>query len=739
MKKIIFIIVICFLYENFSAQKFDFEKQENIKIILPSDSEEDIIRKAANVIPSKRQFEWQRLEFIGFIHFGINTFMDVEWGSRDADITKFNPVKLDCNQWVKVLKDTGIKMIILTAKHHDGFCLWQTKFTDYNISKTPYKNGKGDIVKELSEACKKAGIKFGIYLSPWDIHEKTYGTDAYNEFFKNQLTELLTNYGEISEVWFDGACGEGPNGKRQVYDWNSYYSLIRKLQPNAVIAIMGPDVRWVGTESGYGRKTEWSVLPGSFMNLEEIAANSQQEVLDGAFIPRDLTDEDLGSREKILKASSLIWYPAEIDVSIRPRWFYHKEDDEFVKSPYKLFDIYFNSVGLNGVLLLNVPPDKNGLIHKNDIKSLQGLRYLLDKTFNNNLAKNAKAIASNQTNQNKIQNILDEKYETYWTTDDTISSAWIELQFPRNITINCAMLQENILVGQRIEKFQIHYFEDNSWKFLTEGTTVGYKRLLRFPEVTTNKIKIIIEQSRTNPTLSSFGLYLTPPEVTIQANEKIFRDSTTITISSDQNKSTIFYKLNTEKFFKKYKKPFKIDKTTSITAYAISEYGKKSLPVTEKFFKAKYNVINNSEFSSQYTGGGLYSLVDGIYGTKYFNDGRWQGYHGNDIDITIDLGSVKSVKKISANFLRNISAYIFLPKEVNYSISLDGNKFENIYTIKEENQNDNEIFIKTYEASIKEIKCRYVRLKAKNIGICPDWHIGKGDKAWLFIDEIRIE
>jgi len=739
MKKIILIFLISFLYTNLSAQKFDIEKPENFKIILPSDSEEDIIRKAANVIPSKRQFEWQRLEFIGFIHFGINTFMDVEWGLKNADITKFNPTMLDCNQWVKVFKDAGIKMIILTAKHHDGFCLWPSKFTDYNISRTPYKNGKGDIVKELSEACKKEGLKFGIYLSPWDIHENSYGTNEYNEFFKNQLTELLTNYGEISEVWFDGACGEGPNGKKQIYDWHSYYELIRKLQPNAVIAIMGPDVRWVGTESGYGRKTEWSVLPGSLMNLNEIAANSQQQVLDGAFIPKDLTDEDLGSREKILKASSLIWYPAEIDVSIRPRWFYHKEDDEFVKSPYKLFDIYFNSVGLNGVLLLNVPPDKNGLIHKNDVKSLRGLRYLLDKTFKNNLTKNSKIIVSNQTNKNKIQNIIDDKYETYWTTDDSISSAWIELQFPRKVTFNCAMLQENILIGQRIEKFQIKYWDENSWKFLTEGTTVGYKRLLKFPEVTTNKIKIIIEQSRTNPTLSSFGLYLTPPEVKIESKEKVFRDSTTVKISSDQKKSTIYYKLNSDKYFKKFNKEFKIGKSTSVTAYTISENGKRSLSTTETFYKAKYDIINNSKFSSQYSGGGLYSVVDGIYGSKHFNDGGWQGYHGNDIDIIIDLGNVKSIKKVSANFLRDVLAYIFLPEEINFSVSLDGNIFENIYTYKEENQNNNEILIKNYEVSVKEIKCRYVRLKAKNIGVCPDWHIGKGDKAWLFIDEITIE
>ncbi|MEG8945653.1 alpha-L-fucosidase [Rosettibacter firmus] len=736
MKKIF--LFISFLLTCINAQQIKKELPENIKIILPTDTKEDIIRKAANVIPATRQFEWQKLEFIGFIHFGINTFMDVEWGIRDADISKFNPEKLDCNQWVKVLKDAGIKMVILTAKHHDGFCLWPSKYTDYNISKTPYKNGKGDIVKELSDACRRFGLKFGIYLSPWDMHEKTYGTPDYNQFFMNQLRELLTNYGKISEVWFDGACGE-PNCKKEIYDWNSYYKLIRELQPDAVIAIMGPDVRWVGTESGYGRKTEWSVLPGSFQNLDNIAANSQQKAIDGAFIPKDLTDEDLGSRDKIFNASTLIWYPAEIDVSIRPRWFYHKEDDEFVKSPYKLFDIYFNSVGLNGVLLLNIPPDKNGLIHENDIKSLKGLRYLLDKTFDVNLAKNARIKASNELKNHNAKNILDNNYNTYWTTEDTIQSAWIELTFPKKIKFNCAMLQENILIGQRIEKFHIESWSSSSWQKIAEGTTVGYKRLLRFPEVTTNKIRIVIEQSRTNPTLSSFGLYLTPPELSIKSTNKIFKDHTVITISSDQKDTKIFYKLNNEKRFKKYINQIVVNKKTKVTAYAISKNGKKSLPFEETFYKAKYNIINNSKYDDKYSANGLYALVDGAYGTTNFNDGKWQGYHGNDIDIIIDLEEVKNLKSVSVNFLRNIPAYIFLPQEVIISVSNDGKNYETVYSFKEELKNENETIIKSYKAEFENIKCKYIKLYAKNIGTCPEWHTGKGDKAWLFIDEITIE
>ncbi|KAF0140672.1 MAG: alpha-L-fucosidase 1 [Stygiobacter sp.] len=474
------------------------------------DSKDEILKKAANVTPSKIQYEWQKLEFTAFIHFGINTFYDAEWGRKDYDISKFNPTELDVNQWTSTLKAAGVKLVLLTTKHHDGFCLWQTKLTDYSIANTPFQNGKSDIVRDLSIACKRAGLKFGVYLSPWDMHEPTYGTDEYNKYFVNQLTELLTNYGEIAEVWFDGACGEGTNGKKQVYDWQSYYKTIRKLQPNAVIAIMGPDVRWVGTESGYGRKTEWSVLPGSSSSQSEIADNSQQQKLDAAFVPRDLMNEDLGSREKIYAATSLIWYPAEIDVSIRNGWFYHTHDDGSVKSPEKLVDIYYNSVGLNGVLLLNIPPDKRGLIHENDVKALRGMKKILDETFSANFARNASADASSTKKGLPAKNILDDNLETYWSAEENVSQASIELTFEKEQKFNTAMLQENVLIGQRIEKFHLEYWNGLSWKTFVEGTTVGYKRLLRFSAITADRIRIVIDESRLNPTLASFGLYLAP-------------------------------------------------------------------------------------------------------------------------------------------------------------------------------------------------------------------------------------
>ncbi len=714
----------------------------NIVLINPTDTHEQIITKAANVTPSPRQYEWQKLELTGFIHFGINTFNEVEWGQSFTDITQFNPEEIDVKQWVNVFKDAGFKLIILTTKHHDGFCLWPTKYTDYNVSNTPFKNGKGDIVRDLSNACREAGIKFGVYLSPWDMHEKSYGTPEYNTYFMNQLTELLTNYGEISEVWFDGACGEGPNGKKQVYDWNAYYKLIRELQPNAVIAVSGPDVRWVGTESGYGRQTEWSVLPGSNLDQNAIAANSQQQSLDGAFVPRDLMDEDLGSMDKLKDATSLIWYPAEIDVSIRPRWFYHAGDDKLVKSPQKLVDIYYNSVGLNGVLLLNIPPDKRGLIHQNDIEALKGMRYILNETFKENLLIKSQARATSELKGNEASLILDDDPETYWTTNTDISTATLEIKMSRGKTFNCAMLQENILEGQRIEKFRLEYWDGQLWRTFAKATTVGYKRLLRFPEVNTDRVKIVIEQSRTNPTISSFGLFLSPPEISFDPNDKAFTDSIKIQIACDSKRAKIYYTLDgstPDEKSKLYTNGIPINKTTTITANAISSAGKTSLPVKAVFNKVKYFINYNTSFSEKY-GGGTLSLIDGVNGSENFNDGNWIGFNGSDLDVTIDLKEIKNIKKISAGFLRDINSYIFLPEWVEYSFSEDGNNFDRKkLIINDVQQNDKTELIKKFEYEPGNISARYIHVKAKSIGTCPTWHKGAGDKAWIFCDEISVE
>jgi alpha-L-fucosidase len=496
MKERILLFLLLFFTILTSAQKKNFVK------ILSTDSPEDIIRKAANVAPSPRQLRWQKLELTAFFHFGVNTFTDSEWGTGKEDPKNFNPTSLNAGQWVKAAKDAGFKQVILTAKHHDGFCLWPSKYTEHSVKNSAWKNGKGDVVKEVAEACKKYKIGFGIYLSPWDRNSPLYGTEAYNDYFVNQLTELLTHYGRIDEVWFDGANGEGPNGKKQVYDFDRWYKVIRELQPAAVIAIMGPDIRWVGTESGYGRETEWSVVPINNVNTNTIASNSQQTI---AFKPQgDMTGDDLGSRDKIIDAKGLAWYPAETDVSIRPGWFYHEKQNDEIKSPEKLLDIYFHSVGRNSVLLMNIPPDKEGLINDADIKVLKKWKQLRDDIFSKNLAEGSKIISHHGIRTNAL---LDKNYDSYWTTKNADTSAVIELQLKKAQTINVLMLQENISVGQRIEKFDLEYWDGNSWQKAAEGTTVGYKRLLQFPTVTTNKVRIKILSSRLNPTLSELGLF----------------------------------------------------------------------------------------------------------------------------------------------------------------------------------------------------------------------------------------
>ena len=300
---------------------------------------EQKVSMAARLVPSPQQLEWQQMELTAFLHFGINTFADREWGDGKEDPALFNPTDLDAEQWVRTLKEAGFKMVLLTAKHHDGFCLWPTKTTKHSVASSPWKDGKGDVVKELRDACTKYDMKFGVYLSPWDRNAECYGdSPRYNEFFIEQLTELLTNYGEVHEVWFDGANGEGPNGKKQVYDWDAFYKTIQRLQPKAVMASMGDDVRWVGNERGLGRETEWSttvLTPGVYARSTE---NNQRLGIDNK-------SQDLGSREMLKNATELFWYPSEVDVSIRPGWFWHENENGKVKSLKHLADIYFQSVG----------------------------------------------------------------------------------------------------------------------------------------------------------------------------------------------------------------------------------------------------------------------------------------------------------------------------------------------------------------------------------------------------------
>ncbi len=441
---------------------------------------EEKVDMASRLIPSKKQLAWQQLELTAFIHFGMNTFTGQEWGNGKEFPVMFNPVALDAEQWVRALKAGGFKLVIITAKHHDGFCLWPTKTTRHSVASSPWKNGKGDVVREVKKACDRNGMKFGVYVSPWDRNASCYGDSVkYNEFFIRQLTELLSDYGKVDEVWLDGANGEGANGKKQEYDWETIIKTINKLQPNAVTAICGDDVRWVGNERGKGRETEWSataLVPENYPN-----ARGKNEQLRLSPYTRDL-----GSRHVLERVAELFWYPSEVDVSIRPGWFYHEREDHKVKSLAELVDIYFQSVGCNSSLLLNVPPDKRGLLHENDVARLKEFGEYIEKTFSKDYTS---------------------RWARPWTAKTGEKK---EYTLSKEAVVNTVMLQEDISRGQRVEAFTVEAHVNGEWKVIAKGTTIGYKRLLRFPDVEADAIRVTIDECRSAANISRVGAFLAP-------------------------------------------------------------------------------------------------------------------------------------------------------------------------------------------------------------------------------------
>lgn len=466
------------ILSGLQAQETYYEKH----VAFPADATAaEKVEMASRLVPTPQQLEWQRMELTAFLHFGVNTFTGREWGDGTEDPAIFNPTSLDCEQWVRTLKESGFKMAIITAKHHDGFCLWPTKTTRHSVASSSWKGGKGDVVRELRDACKKYGIKFGVYLSPWDRNASCYGdSPAYNQFFIEQLTELLTNYGEVHEVWFDGANGEGPNGKKQIYDWDAILKTIRRLQPKAVTAIMGDDVRWVGNEKGIGRETEWSataLTPGIYPRSGE--QNKELGIFGKA--------KDLGGRDIVARATELFWYPSEVDVSIRPGWFYHADQDKQVKSLNHLTDIYFKSVGYNSVLLLNIPPDLRGLINENDVQRLKEFSSYLKKTF--------------------ARNYVLKGNEAWHGTSGTVRQYDIQ----KDALVNAFMIQEDISKGQRVESFLVEAYKDGSWIHMAEGTTVGYKRLVRFSDTRPERIRVTIRSARGVANVAAVGLFYAEP------------------------------------------------------------------------------------------------------------------------------------------------------------------------------------------------------------------------------------
>ncbi|MDL2227550.1 alpha-L-fucosidase [Odoribacter sp. OttesenSCG-928-L07] len=440
-------------------------------------------------IPSKKQIEWQKLEYYMFVHFGPNTFTHVEWGLGNESPEVFNPTELDCKQWAATASAAGMKGIIITAKHHDGFCLWPSKYSNHTVRESEWKNGEGDVLKELSEACQEYKLKFGVYLSPWDRNHPSYGTDEYNTVFTNMLEEVLTNYGNVFEQWFDGANGEGENGKKQEYDWQLFNNTVYKFQPDAMIfSDVGPDCRWMGNEQGIAGETNWATLnidgffPGEFAPAQDILNNGN---ING---------------EK--------WIPAETDVSIRPGWFYSPKTNDKVKSLEKLISIYYTSIGRNSNLLLNVPPDERGKIHPNDSVRLIEFKEALDKVFENNIAPKAKVSASaNRGRKFNVKNIIDNNYDSYWATPDNITNASIEFSFENPVLINNVLLQEYIPLGQRVSKFSIECWNDNKWEKIFSGTTIGYKRIINISEISCKKLRVNIEEALACPLINNIEIY----------------------------------------------------------------------------------------------------------------------------------------------------------------------------------------------------------------------------------------
>lgn len=459
------------------------------------------------VRPSDRQLTQQKMEFYGFIHYGMNTYTDREWGDGTEAESLFSPIQADTDQWARVAKEAGMKGLILTCKHHDGFCLWPSAYTEHSVKNSPYQEGTGDIVRDMAQSCKNYGLRFGIYLSPWDRNATSYGSGKeYDDYYVNQLTELLTNYGDIFCVWMDGACGEGPNGKVQKYDWERYYETVRSLQPCACISVSGPDIRWCGNEAGDTRESEWSVVPAGLSKAELIAKKSQQED-DEQFRQKTISsqEQDLGSRDRLEQEMDLIWYPAEVNLSIRPGWFYHKKEDSQVCSLEHLKTIYLNSVGGNAMMLLNLPPNPQGYLAQPDELVLTQFGKFLKEDFAENLAQKAQIQADSQDKQYPAENLG--KESSYYATEHGVTQASILLQWKERKTIRYVVLQEYLPLGQRVEQFEIINCDQED-KILAKGTVIGQKRIVAFAEpVPTKSLKIRITDARVSIALETVAVY----------------------------------------------------------------------------------------------------------------------------------------------------------------------------------------------------------------------------------------
>jgi len=455
-------------------------------------------------VPSERQLAWHALEVYGFLHFTVNTFTDKEWGYGDESPALFDPTDFDADAIVRVAQEGGLQGLILTAKHHDGFCLWPSRFTEHSVKNSPWRGGKGDVVREIAEACRRRGLKFGVYLSPWDRNHPAYGRVEYVDYYRRQLRELLTGYGPLFEVWFDGANGgDGFYGgaretrridRRTYYGWETTWGLVRELQPGAsMFSDAGPDVRWVGNERGEAGDPCWSTLRRA------------------DFAPGDADAARLNRGDR----PGTHWVPAECDVSIRPGWFYHPAEDGQVKTTRELVDLYYASVGRGASLLLNLPPDRRGRIHENDARALLGFRQELDRTFSVDLARGSRASASNVRGADPrfaATMATDGRRDTYWSTDDGVTTPTLELDLGRDVSFDVVGLREHLPLGQRVEEWALDAWQAGAWTEVARGESIGNRRLWRGETVTTRRVRLRITKSAACPALAELSLHLAPAE-----------------------------------------------------------------------------------------------------------------------------------------------------------------------------------------------------------------------------------
>lgn len=450
--------------------------------------EQAFLQRLIAVTPSPRQLSHAARDYYSFIHFGMNTMTNREWGTGQEPEALFDPADVDTDQWCRVLKESGSSGVILTAKHHDGFCLWNTKTTAHSVMQSPY--GK-DVLAQLRASCDKFGLSLGVYLSPWDRNAACYGTESYNDFFVAQLTELCSNYGPLFEVWFDGACGEGKNGKKQRYDWQRYYAVIRALQPQAVIAISGPDVRWIGNEGGRVRQSEWSVVGAPAVLTDKVAAQSQQSEADLSF---DRREEDLGSRDALWGETDLIWSPAEADVPVTTGWFYHSRWYYLFRkkrTAKQLANIYFNTVGGNASLLLNVPPNKKGVLSRRERRTLRRMKQKIDAPFGTRLFADCA--------------VLDEAGQAAGAPDGEPfpDGAWVlRASFAKAEAVSALVLAENLRFSQRVEQFSVWASCGGKVRRVAAGTTIGRKKIVRFSRpLKTDTLFVVFDRARANPAI----------------------------------------------------------------------------------------------------------------------------------------------------------------------------------------------------------------------------------------------